>query len=74
MKILQKRTCGSCRALEVGEYGRGYCDLRYKIGYETKTLYGTWYYPLEPCPKPLTYDGYLDARSDLGFDNRPLSR
>jgi hypothetical protein len=58
-EIKQRKKCGNCRA-----YKSGNCTFGYKV----KTIFfggiggipidGK---PLEPCPKPLTYESYIYA-------------
>ena len=57
MKLTQKKCCGNCRALT----STCQCELRYTI--ENKFYHGIKVnaYPLEPCPKPLTINDYLEA-------------
>lgn len=57
MKKINARTCKGCRAFN----GSG-CDLGFKI--ETNPIFnglGKRGKPLEPCPKPKTYDEYWEA-------------
>lgn len=57
MKLSQKRTCNSCRAL-AGDS----CDLGKKIKsvyFEVGIIKG--YMPSEPCYKPLTSNDYFTA-------------
>lgn len=52
--LKKNRTCTGCRALEyIGYGGRKYeCELDYLMNDEK---------PLEPCPKPKTYDQLINS-------------
>lgn len=53
-----KQTCAGCRALDLIEV-KSRCKLSYKIK-TTRLLDGSFEtIPLEPCPKPLTFDAYF---------------
>lgn len=63
MRLSQKKTCYSCKALCIGT-GDARCDLGYKmevtwrptnVGYDLPV-----YTPLEPCYKPLTNKKYME--------------
>lgn len=62
MKISQKRTCNQCVVfIDFADH----CDLGYKInGHVTPSI------PLEPCPKPKTYDEYMEALYKYKKDRR----
>lgn len=61
--ISQKRVCGYCRALAVGDRSQ-HCTLGYTLSHDGKPPGAK---PLEPCPKPLTIPALIEApkRSDL---------
>jgi hypothetical protein len=52
MKLKNAKTCDGCRAYE-GYKGNLSCSLHY-----SNTLTGE---PLEPCPKPKTYDQLINC-------------
>jgi hypothetical protein len=65
MKISQKQTCHSCRALVRANcaYAQA-CDL----GYDIKTHFvpdSDYCIPLEPCPKPINRDDLHVAKLTL---------
>lgn len=51
----KKKSCSGCRAL-----GHG-CELGYQIRHHATQPWKAPV-PLEPCPKPLTYDDYFAER------------
>jgi len=56
MKISQKKTCGNCKALvDIPHSVYLTCEFGYKIERQS------WYTPLEPCPKPITYKEFYFA-------------
>lgn len=57
MKKIKAKTCKECRA-----FNNSRCVLGYKIKTEP-IFYGisSRGKPLEPCPKPKTYDEYIKA-------------
>ena len=58
MPDTMKDTCKGCRALEYSSPTYN-CKLEYEID-TIRDLAGTLeIFPLEPCPKPLTYDAYF---------------
>lgn len=63
MPNTMKQTCQSCRALQ-WNYPDYLCKLEYKM--ETvRQLDGSFKnIPLEPCPKPLTFDAYFTIVQD----------
>ena len=75
MKISQKRKCegkgeySACKALSsyLGLGGRNtYCTLGYKTSHKKVCINFVYYdkdiKPLEPCPKPMTFDELIEAR------------
>jgi len=58
MPNTMKNTCKGCRALEWSTP-----NYKCKLGYEIDTIYDLTgiieIFPLEPCPKPLTFDAYF---------------
>ena len=56
-----KKSCGGCRALEESN---GKCSLGHKIKpvVHSKFVVTINYKPLEECPKPKTYNQYLNLR------------
>lgn len=62
MKLSQKRSCNSCKALMSKGYTGSDCCLGYKIE-DAKVVFGTTvaYKPTEPCPKPLNNNDLCDA-------------
>ena len=57
-----KRNCNGCRASTRGYYGNYDCNLNYKVESIFNPQYNIYTHgkPLEECPKPKTYDAYLD--------------
>lgn len=53
IKLSQKKTCENCRALEQYQYVNG-CILGYVFNEKFK--------PLEPCPKPKTWNDLIECR------------
>jgi len=62
MRISQKRTCERCRAIDYHRISP-ICLLGYRV--KAKEVKGTVLnsFPLEPCPKPITYSDYDIADS-----------
>jgi hypothetical protein len=59
VKMSQKRTCEGCKALDQRQYIND-CLLGYKFDEHFK--------PLEICPKPKTYEQYIESKQ--WYDNR----
>lgn len=59
-----KRNCKGCRALTEGFKGNLFCGLGYKVEQITFNVsYSIGAKPLEECPKPKTYNEYLNLKS-----------
>jgi hypothetical protein len=63
IELKQRKVCGNCRAIETIS-GTGYrtCSLNYMVG-QGKTYRGIIVegIPQEPCPKPTTYNDFIEA-------------
>jgi hypothetical protein len=57
-----KRNCNGCRALVDNSNGGFYCSLGYKIQSINKFDSTVGAKPTEECPKPKTYEKYLNLR------------
>lgn len=66
MKFTQKKSCEGCRALSLDR-----CDLNFKNRHDPIQPWKAPV-PLEPCPKPQTYEQYFTERKrqqeELGVD------
>jgi len=51
-------TCNNCRAF-YGDSSWAYCKLGFEIDHIVCLDVTVEFYPLEPCPKPLTFDKYF---------------
>jgi len=53
-----RKDCSNCKACRHDCFSRSNCELHFKTG--TKQILGyPVSIPLEPCPKPLTFDQYF---------------
>jgi len=60
-----KRNCNGCRALDQNNSGY-YCSLGYKVEQVYfESIYSMGSKPLEECPKPKTYDKYLELKREV---------
>ena len=68
-----KKTCNSCRAIG-GYYPKMYC----RLGFETDSIVSNGvtveFFPLVPCPKPLTFDAYFTITQDRETAERDKQR
>lgn len=59
MKLKKARFCDGCRALE-DVYD--FCTLGFRMGIKELGTLKIGHIPLEPCPKPRTWDEYVELR------------
>jgi hypothetical protein len=57
-----KKNCNGCRASDRGHYGEYICHLGHAVQSVSSANAGFYKEgkPLEECPKPKTYDKYLE--------------
>ena len=73
MPNTMKQTCQGCRSLQ-WNYPDYLCKLEYKMQ-TVQQLDGTFKnIPLEPCPKPMTFDVYFTIVQDREIAAREKSR
>ncbi|MBX4272031.1 hypothetical protein [Clostridium estertheticum] len=58
IELKQRRTCNNCRTIS-SDYS---CTLGYIVGTEKINSYDKK--PIEPCPKPITYDELISCSNN----------